>query len=133
MVMQRRQMRGTLTADDVQVIRQRFAAGDTQRELCGVYGVSVNTIGRIVRGETWQWLLQPETVAEKAELTVAEKASLARLLRMTGKGKEADELETTMKAEAASASEKMEKDIAATPRGKLDGFMTQDDTGGSNE
>lgn len=45
-----------LSKENVQTIRQRYEAGATQRELCRVYGVSITTIGRIVRGETWGWL-----------------------------------------------------------------------------
>lgn len=37
-------------------MRQRYAEGATQRELCQAFGVSITTVGRIVRGETWHWL-----------------------------------------------------------------------------
>ena len=45
-----------LSEDNVRTMRQRYAEGATQRELCQVYGVSITTVGRIVRGETWGWL-----------------------------------------------------------------------------
>lgn len=37
----------------VQAIRDRYEAGDSQGKLARLYGVSINTIGRIVRGESW--------------------------------------------------------------------------------
>jgi hypothetical protein len=42
-----------LTPEQVVVIRELYNAGRTQRELCQAYGVSKETIGRIVRGESW--------------------------------------------------------------------------------
>lgn len=45
-----------LSEDDVRTLRKRYAEGATQRELCQAYGVSITTVGRIVRGETWGWL-----------------------------------------------------------------------------
>lgn len=43
-----------LTPIQVLDIREAYDTGTTQRELCNRYGVSIGTIGRIVRGETWQ-------------------------------------------------------------------------------
>jgi transcriptional regulator with XRE-family HTH domain len=34
-------------------IRERYSQGETQGSLCRAFGVSIGTIGRIVRGETW--------------------------------------------------------------------------------
>ena len=45
-----------LSRENVLTIRKRYAEGATQRELCKVYGVSHNTIARIIHGETWGWL-----------------------------------------------------------------------------
>lgn len=42
--------------EEVLAMRQRYREGVTQRELCQVYGLSITTVGRIVRGETWTWL-----------------------------------------------------------------------------
>lgn len=42
-----------LSPEQVLEIRQRYAAGETQGSLCRTFSVSVGTIGRIVRGETW--------------------------------------------------------------------------------
>ena len=53
-----------LRREDVLTIRRRAAAGDSQGELCRVYGVSIVTIGRIVRFETWGWLTEEQPDAE---------------------------------------------------------------------
>ena len=45
---------GKLTLDKVAEIRQLYGQGATQGHLCGLFDVSVNTIGRIVRGESWR-------------------------------------------------------------------------------
>lgn len=50
-----------LTPMDVIEIRKRRAAGETQASLCREYRVTVGTIGRIVRGESWQAFQQCET------------------------------------------------------------------------
>lgn len=82
-----------LTRDDVLTIRQRYADGATQRELCHAYGVSIVSIGRIVRGETWRWAIedaqrygldgmQTAPLVEVDPAVVA--ASQARLLALLG-------------------------------------------------
>lgn len=44
-----------LTLDDVNDIRQRYAAGGvSQRELARVFGVTQPMIGKVVRGECWR-------------------------------------------------------------------------------
>lgn len=43
-----------ITPVQAQEIREKYDAGMTQRELCWQYNVSIGTIGRIVRGETWK-------------------------------------------------------------------------------
>lgn len=45
--------RAKLTAEQVQEIRRRAAAGETQRDLAAVFGVSKSQIGNIARGERW--------------------------------------------------------------------------------
>jgi len=40
----------------VEEIREAWEGGESQRSLCRRFGVSVVTIGSIVRGETWQGL-----------------------------------------------------------------------------
>jgi hypothetical protein len=49
-----------LTGEQVNEIRERYAFERvTQAQLCREYGVSLNTIGNIVNGVTWQGLEQP--------------------------------------------------------------------------
>ena len=43
-----------LRQSDVVAIRARVSAGETQRSLCKVFGVSPMTISRVVRKETWR-------------------------------------------------------------------------------
>lgn len=50
-----------LSPVEVLAIREAYDAGMTQRELCWKYNVSIMTIGRIVRGETWQQYGGPGT------------------------------------------------------------------------
>jgi transcriptional regulator with XRE-family HTH domain len=53
-------------------IRRKYAEGMTQSALCHEYDVSVSTIARLVRGESWRHLHAPNTIA----------ASQARLLAL---------------------------------------------------
>lgn len=56
--------RAVLTAYQVEGIRTIKAHGfGTNRELAEMYGVSVNTIGQILRGETWQHVPSPSSVS----------------------------------------------------------------------
>lgn len=43
-----------LTAENVAEIRRRVAAGEKQKSMCAIFGVSPMTVSRAVRGETWQ-------------------------------------------------------------------------------
>lgn len=52
---------GRLTPVQVLKIRELYDAGMTQRELCWRYNVSIMTIGRIVRGESWKQYGGPGT------------------------------------------------------------------------
>jgi hypothetical protein len=45
-----------ITPQDVRDIRRRYGEGETQAFLSRAFGVSVIQIGRIVRGESWQWV-----------------------------------------------------------------------------
>lgn len=49
-----------LTAGDVRNIREMYGGGHyTQGQLSRDFGISVNQIGRIVRGESWQDIPEP--------------------------------------------------------------------------
>lgn len=52
--------RAKLTPEDVVEIRRRYNALETQGALARAYGVSIGTIGRIVRGESWTAYQQPQ-------------------------------------------------------------------------
>ena len=73
-----------VTPEDVVNIRQAYEDGATQGELARQYGVGVGTIGRMVRGESWQAL--PTAAAPTAprrtdvELEADSKAAMAAAL-----------------------------------------------------
>lgn len=70
-----------LTLEQVQDIREHYANGATQGSLCRYYGVTIGTIGRIVRGETWTG---GAAVGKGTQADID--ASLARLQALTGAG-----------------------------------------------
>jgi HNH endonuclease len=45
-----------LTAKDVKEIRRLVANGEPRRLIAAQFGVVTNTVGKIIRGETWKWL-----------------------------------------------------------------------------
>jgi len=70
-----------LTAEQVWQIRERYMAGGcTQASLCREYNVTIMTIGRIIRGETWQGLAAPRREPTQDDI----EASMKRLLQMPG-------------------------------------------------
>ena len=77
-----------LTQLQVEEIRQWAAKGATQSSLCRHYGVTIGTIGRIVRGESWVASIRPigPSPAEHD-------ATLARLLA-TQRQKDLDDAES---------------------------------------
>jgi transcriptional regulator with XRE-family HTH domain len=69
--------RAVLTASKVQEMRALYAKGRvTQGQLSRDFGVSVVTIGRIVRGESWQGLGPQQAGADELE------ASARRLMEL---------------------------------------------------
>lgn len=85
-----------LLPEDIVMIRRRYNAGETQGSLSREYRMSIGTIGRIVRGESWQDIPAPahpdeiglETArASNANVSDAEiQASLAKLQKLMGGG-----------------------------------------------
>lgn len=68
---------GKLTLASVAEIRQLYGQGATQGHFCRAFGFSINTIGRIVRGETWS---QGAELREPTEEEI--KASQLRTIAM---------------------------------------------------
>jgi hypothetical protein len=66
-----------LTGQQVLALRQLYADGATQGSLARRYGISVNQIGRIVRGESWTQYQMIET-RQEAEHHEAIDTMLAR-------------------------------------------------------
>lgn len=59
-----RNHKAKLTAGQVRLIREEYESGEaTQQELAEAYDVVHSTIGFIVRGETWQHLLEGEALS----------------------------------------------------------------------
>lgn len=116
-----------LKPEQVLAIRQEYEEGATQRELCRKYGVSLGTIGRVVRGETWQQFQGPRAehisvVADDAPEILESQARLQAML----KG------EPTAASQEPSASEtaleRLQSDLAAAkkPDAELDEFLMGD-------
>lgn len=72
---------GVLKPEDIPVIRRRAAEGESYREISKDYGVSTETIGRAVRGDTWKDL--PLITSEEEKQLRAVK-SAGRLLTLLG-------------------------------------------------
>lgn len=107
----------TLTPDQVYAIRQEYESGATQGELCRKYGVSINTIGRIVRGETWTQFQGPRTehIHDKPPASDEEIQASEQRLR--------ESLEPTS-ARSEEILEKLVKAARQTPEGQLDEFLS---------
>jgi len=77
-----------LTAELVREIRHKYhILGYTQGQLAREYQINVNTVGRIVRGETWQDVpLAPAPEPSAAEVS----ASMTEVLRRLNETAEAD-------------------------------------------
>lgn len=60
-----------LTLADVRSIRRKWGSGAwTQSALCREYGVTINTIGRIVRGESWADVESDASTEEVQEMGI---------------------------------------------------------------
>ena len=65
----------------VEEIRMRWEGGETQSSLCVEYGVSLNTISKIVKGQSW---VRKPPVARVARRSVEERPEdiMARMLAL---------------------------------------------------
>lgn len=89
-----------LTLSQVAEIRELYAQGATQGQLCRRFGMSVGQIGRIVRGESWANDTPPTSMPRESDI----EASAQRLLRIQAQVQQTPEL-----AEMAG-------EVAAVPR-----------------
>lgn len=101
-----------LTAAQVLELRQKYAAGMSQSELSREFQVTIGTIGRIVRGESWQNF---QRITPPAELTDRAMQSQERMRAMLA----ADEL-TPGVARFAEEAAKLPGAVAAR---ELDEFI----------
>lgn len=89
------EQKGVLTREQVLLIKQGLAKGQPRRLLAELFGVGIETISRIDRGDTWGWLKTDEdlynritVVTEKDEQESAE--SLGKLMKMMEEKKKAE-------------------------------------------
>ena len=112
-----------LTGEQVMNIRGRYARGGvTQGELCREYRVSINTIARIVNGQSWAGL--PIPLSER-EL----QASQARLAQKLGVGSAPEPTASELRAQLAEGSlEELLKREALKDAGEGTGLQRLHDT-----
>lgn len=77
-----------LTLSQVAEIRELYAQGATQGQLCRRFGMSVGQIGRIVRGESWAADAQPVSMPRASDI----EASAKRLLQVQAQVNAAPEI-----------------------------------------
>lgn len=106
-----------LTPEEVYQIRQEYEAGTTQGELCRKYGVSVGTIGRIVRGETWNQFQGPRAV-QTYDLPRPSDSEIQESERRLRESLEP----TSQRSEEVLA--KLAEAVKRTPEVQLDEFLT---------
>jgi len=68
-----------LDAGRVRALREDYAGGASQGELARKYGLSVGQVGRIVRGEAWQYLQDDAGTAERAQESAERLRALTRM------------------------------------------------------
>lgn len=56
-----------MTPTQVLEIRERYAAGESQGALARRFGLNINTVGKIVRRESWSWLAAGATPQEASD------------------------------------------------------------------
>ena len=111
-----------LTASEVFAMREAYARGATQGELCRRYRLSVGQVGRIVRGESWSEYSNPAVEDEGPVRTApADDDEIARLAAESLR-----QLQNKMAAENAPAEqfisdrkEDLEEEITAERQEQL--------------
>lgn len=97
-----------LTPEQVYAIRCEYSAGTTQRALAHLYNVSTETIGRIVRGDTWRQFDNP---AERARVDL-EASAPPRGVDGTAPGSMEEGLALARKFGIAEPSDERKQEIA---------------------
>jgi hypothetical protein len=70
-----------LTAVSVAQIKRRYMLGEGSRDLANEFGVSTETIRRVLRGDSWKWVEAAQEQAQPQDLEKAAAESFARLLK----------------------------------------------------
>jgi len=111
-------MAAKLSPEQVEIIRERVAAGASRRELAWFFGVGTETISRVVRGNTWV-RDQEQSVVAQPELTDRElRASAKRLFEEQERGRTLEKLRQGREESgppAAPVSDVPEEGTALTP------------------
>ena len=110
-----------LTLGQVAEIRELYAQGATQGQLCRRFGMSVGQIGRIVRGESWASDTPPTSMPRESDI----EASAQRLLRVQAQVQQEPEL-AKMAGEVAAIPHR------APPPSPLDGADAPAETEGAS-
>lgn len=76
-----------LTEDQVAHIKHRLFTGTPPRSIADEYGVGIETVRRISRGDTWGWV-PAKNPKDEPKPDFDQDASLAALQRMLGDAKE---------------------------------------------
>lgn len=115
-----------LSPEQVLEIRQAYSQGETQGSLCRRFGVSVGTIGRIVRGETWNQYQGPRAEQTYNVPPIPQEEidqSLAKVLHDTEVTPEREaelmkKLERELGSDPARKAEEQLKDLTDPERAK---------------
>ena len=57
-----------LTAADIVIVKTRYARGETPRVIARSFGLAAETIRRVLRGETWAWLIPEQGDCQRKSL-----------------------------------------------------------------
>ncbi len=83
-LMKRRRAAAVFSDEEVRQIRAALSSGQTRKELARLYGVGVETIAKLARGDTYGWVdgsVQGEVGQQAPFMTEEEKAESMRKLQ----------------------------------------------------
>lgn len=136
---QGRTTRAKVTELEVRRMRREAEAGTSARDLARRFGLSTETVRRILRWETWAWVSEeddgsqpPAPYAQPSEVELA--ASLARVLEKAGMAQPQSHIPSPEEnlarqyaageAQAQAAAEKLAKAYKQSPEGLLEELRT---------
>lgn len=79
-----REANARLTRGDVVKVRELSREGHSARAIAQAYGVGIETIRRVLRGDTWAWLIEgtgtPAALEQQQRVIEESRTALERLL-----------------------------------------------------